>query len=55
MQCSPALNPLFIAYNTAGAGGRLLHTICIVRKYFHFGPMVAALHSVFPRRDLDHF
>ena len=38
---------MFIAYNTAGAGGTLLHTICIVRKYFHFGPMVAALHSVF--------
>ena len=29
----PALDPLFIAYNT-GAGGRILHTICIVRKYF---------------------
>src|SRR4029077_5567578 len=30
---TPALDPLFIAYNT-GAGGRILHTICIVRKYF---------------------
>src|SRR5271165_50740 len=30
---TPPLDPLFIAYNT-GAGGRILHTICIVRKYF---------------------
>ena len=30
---TPALDPLFIAYNT-GAGGRILHTMCIVRKYF---------------------
>jgi hypothetical protein len=30
---TPALDPLFIAYNT-GAAGRILHTICIVRKYF---------------------
>jgi len=30
---TPALDPLFIAYNT-GAGGRILRTICIVRKYF---------------------
>jgi hypothetical protein len=30
---TPALDPMFIAYNT-GAGGRILHTICIVRKYF---------------------
>jgi hypothetical protein len=30
---TPALDPLVIAYNT-GAGGRVLHTICIVRKYF---------------------
>jgi hypothetical protein len=30
---TPALDPLFIAYNT-GTGGRILHTICIVRKYF---------------------
>jgi len=30
---TPALDPLIIAYNT-GAGGRILHTICIVRKYF---------------------
>ena len=30
---TPALDRLFIAYNT-GAGGRILHTICIVRKYF---------------------
>jgi hypothetical protein len=30
---TPALDPLFIAYNT-GAGGRTLRTTCIVRKYF---------------------
>ncbi len=30
---TPALDPLLIAYNT-GAGGRILHTIRIVRKYF---------------------
>ena len=30
---TPALDPVFIAYNT-GASGRILHTICIVRKYF---------------------
>jgi hypothetical protein len=30
---TPALDPLFIAYNT-GAGGRILRTMCIVRKYF---------------------
>jgi hypothetical protein len=43
---TPALDPLFIAYN-AGAGGRILRTICIVRKYFtqqraanaHFGSL----------------
>jgi hypothetical protein len=33
MHVDPALDPLVIAYNT-GAGGRVLHTICIVRKYF---------------------
>jgi hypothetical protein len=30
---TPALDSLFIAYNT-GAHGGFLHTICIVRKYF---------------------
>jgi hypothetical protein len=30
---TPALDPLFIAYNT-GADGGILRTICIVRKYF---------------------
>ena|SRR5271157_3975351 len=30
---TPALDRLFIAYNT-GAAWRILHTICIVRKYF---------------------
>jgi hypothetical protein len=34
---TPAVDPLFIAYNT-GAGGRILHTICIVRKYFTQSP-----------------
>jgi hypothetical protein len=29
---TPALAPLFIAYNT-GADGGILRTICIVRKY----------------------
>jgi len=30
---TPALDPLFIAYNR-GDDGRILRTICIVRKYF---------------------
>jgi hypothetical protein len=30
---TPALDPLFIAYNT-GTGGGILRTMCIVRKYF---------------------
>jgi hypothetical protein len=30
---TPALDPLFIAYNTS-AGGRIPRTIRIVRKYF---------------------
>jgi hypothetical protein len=30
---TPVLDPLFFAYNT-GAGGGILRTICIVRKYF---------------------
>ena len=30
---TPALDPLFIAYNTSGGRG-IPHTICIVRKYF---------------------
>jgi hypothetical protein len=30
---TPVLGPLSLAYNT-GAGGGILRTICIVRKYF---------------------
>jgi hypothetical protein len=43
---TPALDPLFIAYNT-GAGGRILHTICIVRKYFTQQPASNAILAVF--------
>ena len=44
---TPRVRPLVIAYNT-GAGGRVLHTICIVRKYF----AIARVQNRLSYRDL---
>ena len=43
----PALAPLFLAYNTSD-GGTILHTICIVRKYFTQQNGFNALFGSFP-------
>ena len=47
---TPALDPLFIAYNT-GADGGILRTICIVRKYFTQQEASNALFGSFPVKN----
>ena len=47
---TPALDPLFIAYNT-GADGGILRTICIVRKYFTQEPPSNPVFGSFPVKN----